>query len=114
MDEQIVEIKKASKTEIEIIETIPEKTIPAQIIRRVVSIDELNNQKTEMLALRDKAIFDRATPVKELEKIDNDIARYDAEIVKIDKYIESAKDKGVISEAEVISEATVAEEIINP
>lgn len=95
--------RKISETELEITNTIPEQVIPAKVEVEIVKIDDL---RSEITALEEKVAQHTEwlkTPQAELDKITNDIATMQAEIVSLTKKVDAAIALNVKPESEVIA-----------
>lgn len=89
-------INKKSETEIEIVTVIPEQVIPEQVITKVISLVDLKAQLQELNTKLEETQKFKDTPLAELSKIDNDIAKILEEIAKIEALIAEAEAKGVV------------------
>lgn len=112
--DKIIEINKVSDTEIEIVEVTPAQAIPEKRVAKTIPLKQLEEEKGSCQQEIQKRIEWRKTPEQEIEKINNEIKGYEDQIVILDGYIQTAKDKGVVESVPVVDNLVVNPVIDNP
>ena len=105
-------INKKDAITIEVVDTIEQIIIPAEVIKKEYTLADLDEKKEKLVADIARHTEYLKTPQTELDKINGDIAKVQVELDEVNSFIASAIAKGIVAKGIVAEEPLIMEEPI--
>jgi len=105
-------INKKDAITIEVVDTIEQIIIPAEVIKKEYTLADLDKKKEKLVADIARHTEYLKTPQIELDKIKGDIAKVQVELDEVNSFIASAIAKGIVAKGIVAEEPLIMEEPI--